>query len=168
MRAWRPLNSGKTALAVGLVTALAALGLAAGPFTTASAQTNSRVCGVFWYTQVPDPTNDNKLTWFTLGVAIETNTRDYCDRFDHKKVASPDLVAFRKSFPNLPLTLGKGERWEVSGIDKVTCEDFATRIAQPPNGEEILDRGQNWPVGDQDPCLSWERGEENLFWFKHL
>jgi hypothetical protein len=73
----RPLSSGKTALAAGLVAALAILGLAAGPFTTASAQTNSRVCGVFWYTQVPDPTNDNKPTWFTLGVTEEVKKSDH-------------------------------------------------------------------------------------------
>jgi hypothetical protein len=168
MRAWRPLNSGKTALAVGLVTALATLGLATGPLTTASAQTNSRVCGVFWYTQVPDPTNDNKLTWFTLGVTEEVKKSDHCGERNHKWGETPDLVTFWNTFPDLPRAFGVGEQWEFRDITHVTCEDFATHIAQPPGGEKILDRGQNWPADDPDPCQSWDRNAPNSFWFKHL
>jgi hypothetical protein len=64
--------------------------------------------------------------------------------------------------------LDHAKSWTAREIDKVTCEDFATYIAQPPNGEEITGRGQNWPVGDPDPCQSWERNQYNWFWFKHL
>jgi hypothetical protein len=163
----KSLGKRRLTLVTGLVTALAALGLAT-PLTTATAQTNSRVCGTFWYTQVPDPTNDNKPTWFTLGVAYELEKSDSCDEKSYRRGATPDIQAFRRAYPDLPLAFNKGERWVASKIDDVTCEDFAKYIAQPPHGETITGRGQNWPAGDPDPCQSWTRNTSNLFWFKHL
>jgi len=168
MRTLKPLGRRRLGLAGGLVIALAAVGLA-GPLTTATAQTGSRVCGVFWYTQVPDSTNDNKLTWFTLGATEEIDdVWDDCSKGVEKKFPTPDIESFRKVYPGIPASVDHVESWVVSGIDKVTCQDFATYIAKPPNGEEILDRGQNWPVDDADPCEYWERYRSNLFWFKHL
>ena len=118
---------------------------------------------------MPDSTNDNKSTWFTLGVATEIDQFWFsCEKKISEEDQKPLFEDFKAAYPGIPDFLGHVEGWTASRINKVTCEDFAKYIAQPPNGEEILDRGQDWPVGDPDPCNSWERENNHGFWFKHL
>jgi hypothetical protein len=168
MHTLKPQGRRKLGLTTGLVIALATLGLAV-PLTTATAQSGSRVCGVFWYAQLPDSSNGNKQTWFTLGMAEEIDMEEYtCETDVDEKYPKPDLAFFRRAYPGIPASVDQAESWVVSRIDRVTCEDFAEYIAKPPNGAEILGRGQNWPVGDADPCQYWERSYSNPFWFKHL
>jgi hypothetical protein len=96
MRTPKLLGRRKLGLAAGLVIALAGLGLAT-PLTTATAQNGSRVCGMFWYTRVPDSSNDNKLTWFTLGVTQEIDDEsENCAKNVDRKYPRP-TVDFRLS-----------------------------------------------------------------------
>jgi hypothetical protein len=170
MRTLKPLGRRKLGLASGLVIALialATLGLT-GPLTTATAQSGARVCGVFAYTQLPDSTNDNKLTWFTLGAAEKIDKEENNCEATEKTYTQPDVKSFRARFPEIPASVEQAKSWVVRGIDKVTCEDFGKYIAHPPKGEPILGWGPYWLYYDVDPCVYMDLKESNSFWFKHL
>lgn len=167
----------RTALAAGLVTLLATLGVfgLTSPLETASAQSGSRLCGAFWYTQVEDPTNGNKVTWFTVGQVIEIEKDGgTCGSYSYiYSAAEPDIAAFRVTHPEVPEFLLNVHNWTHETIRDWTCEAFAQQIPVPPNGEEVLAGGQDWPAGDPDPCNYMTRTAHTektvaRFWFKHL
>jgi hypothetical protein len=167
----------RVALAVGLVALLATLGTVGltSPLETARAQSGSRLCGAFWYTQVEDPTNDNTLTWFTVGQVIEIDhDNSDCSAYTYISYgAEPDIAAYRVSHPEIPKFLQDIHDWTHEELKNWKCEEFAQKVVVPPNGEKALAGGQDWPAGDPDPCNHMERTVHTTktvarFWFKHL